>query len=278
MGLLDNIKGEIKKSGASKGKLLYFREDTKVRVRFLTDLEDGMEIPFHDSFQEGVNLPCQEVYGRECKYCEMEGLRTRNMYIWSVWDYEAKEVKLIVAAVNNCSPVPTLVALYETYGTLLDRDFVITRKGSGQNTSYAIVPMDKMKFRNTKAKPFSEQAILKILDKAYPDDEAEEEDEEDMEERPAKKKGTKSKTKKKSEPEEEYEDEEEIEDEDESEDWGDEEEEEIDYSEMSAKALYNLCKERGIKVQSKKSEKFYIRKLEEWDEENGGEEDEDWDE
>lgn len=258
MGILNNIKNEIKRSGASKGKLLFFKEDVKVRVRFLTDMEDGMEVQFHDSFQEGINIPCQEVFGRDCKYCEMEGLRTRNMYMWSVWDYEAKEVKLLMAAVNNCSPVPTLCALYETYGTLLDRDFVITRKGKQQNTSYAVVPMDKAKFRNTKAKPLSEQAILKILDKAYPDDEADNDDYEEGETI----KSSKSKSKSKKEPDDE---------------WGDdewEEDTEVGYEDMTARELYNLCVERDIEVPKKKSEGFYIKKLEEYDSREDEEEEE----
>lgn len=248
MGILNDIKGEIKKSGASKGKIVFFKEDSKTRVRFLTDMDDGMKIPFHDSFQEGINLPCQEVFGRECRYCEMEDLRTRNMYAWSVWDYEAKEVKIILAAVNNCSPVPTLAALYETYGTLLDRDLIITRKGKQQNTTYAIVPMDKAKFRNTKAKPLSEKAILKILDKAYPDDEADDDDYDEEDESPKKGK-SKGKSKTKTE----------------DDNWDDGED--VDYTEMSAKELYDLCKERDIEVPARKSEKFYIKKLEEWDQE-----------
>lgn len=251
-GILDDIKNEIRKSGASKGKFLFFKEDAKIRIRFLTDFPDGMQVPFHDSFQEGINLPCQEIFDRDCKYCENEDLRTRNQYIWSVWDYDSKEVKLVMAAVNNCSPVPTLCALYDTYGTLLDRDFVITRKGKQQNTSYAIVPMDKSKFRNTKAKPMSQSSILKLLDKAYPDDEREEDvdGEEDETE-------TKSKSRKK-----------------ESDDSWDEG---TDYEEMTAKELYNLCVEREIDVPKKKPEKFYIKKLKEWDEEQESEEKEDTD-
>ena len=52
----------------------------------------------------------------------------------------------------------------------------------------------------------------------------------------------------------------------------------MDYSEMSAKELYDLCKERGIKVAPKKPAKYYINQLEEWDaaqEDWGEEEDED---
>lgn len=115
---LSDIKSEISKSGTSKGKFMFFKEDSKARVRFLTDMEDGLEIKFHDSFALGVNVPCQEEFGRECEYCEDENLRTRKMYVWSVYDYESKEVKLLMAAVNNCSPVPSIASLYETYGTL----------------------------------------------------------------------------------------------------------------------------------------------------------------
>ena len=51
-------------------------------------------------------------------------------------------------------------------------------------------------------------------------------------------------------------------------------------SEMSAKELYNLCKERDIKVAPKKPAKYYINQLEEWDaaQEDWGEEEEDEDE
>ena len=256
MGIsLENIKKEIQKSGASKGKFLYFKEGAKIRVRFLTDFEDGMEIPFHDSFQLGINVPCQEVFGRDCDYCDNEDLRTRNMYVWSVYDYELKEVKLLMAAVNNCSPVGTLAAMYESYGTLLDRDYEIKRNGTGQSTSYGVVPLDKTKFRNTKVKAMSEQAILKCIDKAYPAD-----NNEDMEEEEQKsKRGNKTKPsgKKKPEPEEEEPEEE----------WDDEqEEEEQDYEEMTPQELYKLCKEHGISCKPKKSKEYYIDLLEEEEE------------
>lgn len=261
---LNNIKNEIKKSGASKGKFLYFKEDSKVRVRFLTDMEDGMEILFHDSFTLGINVPCQEEFGRECEYCENEDLRTRKMYIWSVYDYESKEVKLLMAAVNNCSPVPALASLYESYGTLTDRDYEIKRIGKGQNTTYSVIPLEKMKFRNTKVKAMSEQAILKAIDKAYPADNSE--DLEDEDEAPKKNK-TKQKTKIKTKKEEEYEEETDV--------------EENDYESMNAKELYKLCEERGIDCKPRKSKEYYIDLLEEADEGSDDwgedEEEDDWD-
>lgn len=261
---LSNIKSEIAKSGSSKGKFLYFKENTKVRVRFLTDLEDGMEMPFHDSFALGVNVPCQELFGRECQYCEDENLRTRNMYAWSVYDYDSKEVKILMFAVNQCSPVPSLASMYESYGTLCDRDYEIKQVGSGQGKTFSVIPLDKSKFRNTKVKPLSDASILKYVDKAYPADNSEDfEDEDEEETKQSKTKGrTKPATKKKTKPEPEEDDLEE-----------DEEEQENDYDSMKPQELYKLCKERDIDCKPKKSKEYYIDLLEEADEEDSND---DW--
>ena len=254
MSILSRIKEESKKAGQSKGKFIFFREGEKRRIRFLTDLEEGLEIIFHDSYQDGINVPCQEIYGKSCSYCEQEGLRTRSLFAWSVYDYEAKEVKILMQAVNSFTAVPMLAALYETYGTLLDRDMIITRTGSGQNTAYTVVAADKNKFRNERAKALSKKSILKYLDQAYPDENKNDDDEYD----------------------DEYDDEEYDKA---VADW--EKDEDDDYSEMSAKELYKLCKERGLDALPRKSEGYYIKQLEEYDKAVADwekDEDDDWEE
>lgn len=274
MGLVDKIKADVKKSGQNKSKFIYFREGIKQRIRFLTDMDDGMEVTFHDSFAESINVPCQEHFGRSCPYCDDENLRTRSQYIWSVWNYETKEVQLFMFPVNNCSPIPALMAMYENYGTITDRDYVISVSGKQQNKTFSVVPMDKVKFRNEKAKPYSEKSILKMLDKAFPCDDN---DEEDEDETPKKRtpKSTSDKKSRKNEPEEDEDD-----DDYDDEDWEDNESEDtLDYSEMSAKELYQFCKEREIKVAPKKPAKYYINQLEEYDkahEDWEDEDDEDW--
>lgn len=269
MGILSDIKKTAAKSGANKGKIIYFREGQKTRIRFLTDMDDGMKVMFHDSFEKGVNVPCQEVFDRECPYCNDEDLRTRAQYIWSVYDVENNNVKILMAPVNNCSPIPNLVGMYEAYETLIDRDYVITKNGKGQNTTYSVVPMDKSKFRNAKVKPYSESAILKILDKAFPADNVDnsDEDEED-EEIISKKNKRKEKTKVKNdydEDEDEYENETEDDQEDAGDDDEDDEDIELDYEEMSRVDLYNLCRERRINCEKKKSANYYIKLLEKYD-------------
>lgn len=269
MGLVDDIKNQVKKSGTNKGKFLYFKPGTKVRLRFLDDMENGHKIKFHDSYTAGINVPCQETFDRECTYCDDDELRTRDQYAWSVWDYDAKEVKILMAPVNQCSPVPALVSMFEAYGTLCDRDYVITKSGQQQSTTFSVVPMDKAKFRNEKAKPLSETKFLQILDKAFPCDDADEDDDEEPKKRAPKKAG-----KRRPEPEED-----EWEDED-----ADNDEDEVDYYELSAKELYKLCKDRDIDVVPKKPPKYYITKLEDddsknedgWDDDE--EEEDDWEE
>lgn len=236
MGLLDKIKQDAARAGSNKGKFIFFKEGEKRRVRFLSDMEDGFEVTFHDSFAAGINVPCQELFGKKCIYCGEEGLRTRSQYAWSVWDYESAEVRIFMFPMNNCSPLAPVAAMYETYGTLLDRDYVISVTGKQQNKSYTVVPMDKQKFRNEKAKPISHSKFLEILSKAYPDEHA------DLsEDLPSKK----------------------IVD--------DEEEEVLDYSEMSPKELYDLCEERDIEAEPKMKAKYYIELLEEYDEEHSDE-------
>ena len=97
----------------------------------------------------------------------------------------------------------------------------------------------------------------------------EESDVEDVEETteedeaPAKKPEKKTKKAKKTE---------DVEDADEDDE--DEEPAEVDLSSMSTKKLYNLCKERGIKVKSKQTKEFYIEALNAQDADDSDAEDE----
>jgi len=296
MGLIDDIREQAKKSGTNKGKFIYFKSGTKVRVRFLQDMDAGMKIPFHDSFTLGINTPCQELFGRKCKHCDNDELRHRDQYLWSVWEHETKSVKLILAPVNSASPVPGLVGAYDAYGNLMDRDYVITRNGTGTGTTFSVVGMDKSKFKNTKAKPFSKSKILEMLDKAFPDDgnsnnsSDDSDDDESNEEYDdmstkelydlCKDRGIEAKAKKSKdyyiELLEANDDESEDEDDD---DWDDaEDKEEVDYDEMSTKELFNLCKENDIKVAPRKSKDYYIKKLKEneIDEDDDDADDDEW--
>lgn len=299
--LLDKIKADVKNSGSNKGKLFYGREDEKKRVRFLIDFEDGMDITFHDSYAEGVNEPCAKHYGKQCSQCGNTNLRTRSQYAWSVWDYDAKDVKLMLFATNNYTPVPQLTAMYENYGTVKDRDFIISYTGKASDKKYTVVPMDKAKFRNDKAKPFSKEQVFKILKLAFPSSDGDNDDDvmqedidiskyDDMTAKElyklCKERDINCEPKKKSN----YyatllakEDAKFSVDSWDDEEWNEEEDAEptIDYSKMTAQELFKLCKDRDIDCEPKKKSVFYINLLEEYDNahnEWGDDNEEEWDE
>lgn len=249
MGLIEDIKKQAAKSGSNKSKIFYLKDGQKARIRFLDDMDEGMEIKFHDSYEAGVNVPCQEYFGRDCEFCDDDNLRTRSLYAWTIYDYDSKQVKIMLYAVNNCTPVGALMAMYENYNTLTDRDYVLSVQGKGSDKTFSVVPMDRNKFRNDKAKPLSEEKILEIIDKAFPADEEEEEEKP----KKGKKKPQVGKGKKPSKKKEE----------DDDLQWQDEDD--VSYEYMSAPELYKLCKERDIEVEKRKPERYYIRLLEEYD-------------
>ncbi len=237
MGILDSMKKDIANSGGSKGKIFLVGTDKKRRVRFLVDFENGIELIFHDSFGLGVNALCAKEINEKCKHCNNEDLRHRKLYGWPVYDYDSNEVKIFLYAVNNCTPIPGLISMYENYGTILDRDFVIERKGKQQNTSYTIVPLDKAKFK-TQVKIPTGEAMIKVIAKAFPPNAV-------------------------GKPREENDDSD-----------GDEKEQAKDYTQYSAKELYQMLKDRDQDVQAKKSKEYYIDLLEELDDSEIGD---DWD-
>lgn len=193
MGIIGKIKQQAAKSGQNKEKILYVKSDEKVRVRFLQEIDDGAEYIFHDSFADKIDAVCLESIGKSCPLCDNDNLRTRGKFAWSVWNYDTKKVEVALFAVNQCTPVSALVNLAETYNTIMDRDYVLHKTGKQQSTSYTVIPMDKNKFKNDKAKPYSAEAVAKILVKAYPAQELNDSDDDYEEDEAPKKKSAKGK-------------------------------------------------------------------------------------
>lgn len=187
MGIVNRIKSIAASSGGSKEKILYVRSDSKVRVRFLQELDDGYEFKFHDSFADGINTVCREEFGDDCPLCGNDNLRTRSLFAWSVWNYETKQVEIALFPYNRISPVAALLNMSEVYNTIMDRDYVICKEGKQLDTKFTVVAMDRAKFRNEKAKPFTREAILKMLDKAFPFNELNKEEDEEEKKSPLKK-------------------------------------------------------------------------------------------
>lgn len=178
---LDQIKTAVKNSGSSKKDILYFGADTSKRIRFLQELDDGHSYTFHSDFETKIYEPCQDQEDHEdCKLCQ-QGIGTKEVFVWSVYDYDTSSVKLLAIKATGISPVPALIEFFEEYGTIMDRDYKIKKVGKGMGGSYTVTPLDKEKFGVKKAKPYSEKEIWEMFKKAYSSKDVEDEDDDDEE-------------------------------------------------------------------------------------------------
>lgn len=197
-GLIEQMKEKIAKSGSSKKDILYFGKDTQKRIRFLQELDEGYVFEFHNNWDPSIFELCKDPEDHEnCKLCE-EGISLQDQYVWSVWDYDSSSVKLIQFKATGLTPIPAFIEMYEEFGTIIDRDYKVKKVGQGQGASYVVTPLDKERFKNSKAKPFTRKQVKEILENAWqPKEITTDEDDDDEEEEEEKAKNTKSKKKNK---------------------------------------------------------------------------------
>jgi hypothetical protein len=171
--LVDMIKDKIKKgnSGGSVGNTFYLKDGMKKRVRFVSDFEDGIPVLFHSKWGD-FNTPCLKYYGQKCPHCNSKDKDVKHVesYAWTVYNHEDKKRQLFIYKANQFSPVPDMIAFYESYGTLLDRDYVISKIGEKLATSYTTVPMDKERFKKKDIEAFTNKEIFEMLKAIYGQD------------------------------------------------------------------------------------------------------------
>jgi hypothetical protein len=115
----------------------------------------GTKVPCRDQDEEGRRI------GEQCPGCEQDLKRTFRGAINLIWRGAGEEGEDVVATWISGPRVfvDTLDPLETAYRGLGSRDFVITRKGSGRDTAYSVLPADP----DGGAKPLS--AVDKKLNK-----------------------------------------------------------------------------------------------------------------
>lgn len=201
MDLIKAMKERIAKSGANKKEILYFGKDAVKRIRFLQELDNGFQFQFHNDWSAGIFELCKDPEDHEnCKLCE-DGISLQDNFVWSVWDYDSGSVRLLQFKATGVTPVPAFIEMYEEFGTITDRDYKVKKVGQGQGGSFVVTPLDKERFKNSKAKPYTYKQVKEIMEKAWVskdlDTDDEDEDEEEDDEVDTKKKASKGKGKKK---------------------------------------------------------------------------------
>lgn len=303
MSILKEIQSESKKGGGALSKVFWVKSGDKRRVRFLTDFEDAVKVPWLSNFQRKIGCVNPTFYGGKNPYENDEEVKQETMYMWQVFDYESNSVKPFIYKATQCTPVPHLAVAFETYGTICDRDYMINCNGEQKDKVMPIMGLDKSKV-DPKAKKLmkllSKKAVIDIFKNAWPIDMQGDPDDGEEDYMSMSKKELYNLCKERdievpSKPKEKsfyvalLEDYDALNDDefmnepedDEDDGWGEDEFEQDDYEEMTRQELYKLCIERGIETVKKQSKQHYIDLLEtddgeddSWDEED--DDDEDW--
>lgn len=214
---------------------LTFKEGEARTVRFLH--EPFGKTPWVEYYEHyvpgggggnGAYVPCIE-------NCRLDGdIRAGRRWYVNVWDRDSKQVRLLKL---TGAMVENLIIKYERRGTILDRDYSITRTGEGTDTKYHIEAEEKERFDQRNIKLIDIEGYLDqqaqsyygggsrmkarasgIDDEDEEDEDFEKEDEDDEDEDEAPRKVAKGKTRRVAdEDEDDEEDEEEESDEDEDE-------------------------------------------------------------
>lgn len=129
---------------------LTFKEGEARTVRFLhepTGRQPWVEYYEHyvpgSGGGNGAYVPCIE-------NCRLDGdIRAGRRWYVNVWDRDSKQVRLLKL---TGAMIENLIIKYERRGTIMDRDYSITRTGEGTDTKYHIEAEEKERFdqRNIK--------------------------------------------------------------------------------------------------------------------------------
>lgn len=217
-GRLGSIKA-AKKTLARKGgdgRIRTIPAENDITVRFLTEPEEFHGFYEHWSQSGETYVPCVE---GDCPFCDA-GVRKNFRYLangYVVDDSAVKAVKLPKTVFEQ------LMARYMKDGTIMDRDFELSRTGSGRDdTVYMVSPESPHKMKLSRFKLLDLDEILEsLLDE-------DDDDDDDEDERPARKKKSKASKRSSRSP---WEDDDEDEDEDDDDEDDDEDEDEDDEDE-----------------------------------------------
>ena len=145
---------------------VFFKPDMSKRVRFLQELEDGYEFHFHSDFNSKVYELCLDPEDHEdCPLCKQE-IPYKEEFCWTVWDYDANETRILKTRMTSASFGPSLIEMFEEFGTIMDRDYKIKKIGKGTGSSYVVTPLDRSQFRG-KAHVYTKKEMEDIFKKAY---------------------------------------------------------------------------------------------------------------
>jgi|ERR1019366_3574287 hypothetical protein len=128
------------------------KESGQSRIRFLHEFDDdkyALGMHWHKNNKDkaygeyGINMPCwadENIDGGsyECPYCAETDKATKNnafTFMWLVWDYEERMVRVFMGRRNPKTLAGKLWADYDLNGTILGRDYTVKLAGMDYSLS-----------------------------------------------------------------------------------------------------------------------------------------------
>lgn len=142
-GSMSDLKKSLKRGGGgASGKIGFIPEDP-ITVRFLSEPETW--VGYYEHYN-GPNAdprysPCvNDSSPGGCDYEPYQGNKPAFRYLANAYIVDSSKVQ---ALKMPKSLVEQLVTFASKWGTILDRDYELSRSGSGMDTSYSAIPEDK---------------------------------------------------------------------------------------------------------------------------------------
>jgi len=185
VGSIKAAKAAVKKGGGGgDGQWLTRVREDGLTVRFLTEPDGWVQFWEHFDEDKGFFVPDTE----DCEYCDA-GMRPSKRVLANAVDIDENKVIPLVMAASVGAQV---MKKFEKYKTLLDRDYEITREGSGMDTEYDVTPEPPTKMKLSK---FDLLDLWGTLESQINDDDEDDDDDDEEEEEKPKSKKSKSKGK-----------------------------------------------------------------------------------
>jgi hypothetical protein len=176
MGSIRAVRSSVKKG--SGGFLIKGVPTDGIVVRYLTEPDGWFGYNEHYDNALKVFYPCIE---GTCPGCE-EGLTRSYRYLANALHVDEDKVIALKLAKTLANKI---MLKYDKYGTIMDRDYELTRIGEGFDTEYDSEPLAVKKRLLKKYKLFDLLDVLeKAFQQAFGDEEEEDDDEDDEEETP----------------------------------------------------------------------------------------------
>ena len=185
MGSLKTLKQSLAKGG-NNAWIKYIPKNGSMNVRFIQEPEEWINYVEHYDTVLRKSFPCNGE--QSCPGCQGDA-RKSSRYLANAVDVDSDRVIPLQMPKDLAN---RLVVRYERNGTLIDRDFELSRSGDGLDTVYDLdaAPADRKKI--DKYQPLD---LMKVLADAFDDVFGNNADEDDEDEKPEPKSSTRPKPK-----------------------------------------------------------------------------------